>query len=124
MTKKYEDLFAGFDPDELMVMDGYDGCIAGVVERFGKEPIVCYDKEEVIAQLEADGVSRTEAEEYFYFNQIGAWMGDLTPCFLSKNAEAHPESGGAVCSLCCDVGELDGFGGAGRTVCHACKGGA
>jgi len=92
MTKKYEDLFAGFDPDELMVMDGYDGCIAGVVERFGQEPIVCYDKEEVIAQLEADGVSRTEAEEYFYFNQIGAWMGDLTPCFLSKNAESRGKS--------------------------------
>ena len=45
------DLFAGFDPDELMVMDGYDDCIVGVVERFGQEPIVCYDKEKVLRRL-------------------------------------------------------------------------
>jgi len=23
-----------------------------------------------------------EAEEYFEFNQMGAWVGDSTPCFL------------------------------------------
>ena len=77
------DLFAGFDADKLMVMDGYDDCIVGVVERFGQEPIVCYDKEKVLRRLEADGMDRDEAEEFFYLNQIGAWMGDATPCFLS-----------------------------------------
>jgi hypothetical protein len=35
-----KDLFSGFDPDYLLVMDGYDDCIVGVVERFGQEPIV------------------------------------------------------------------------------------
>jgi len=85
------DLFAGFDPDEceLMVMDGYDDCIVGVVERYGQNPIVCYDKEKVLFRLESDGMDRSEAEEFFYFNQIGAWMSDSTPCFLSANAEAH-----------------------------------
>jgi hypothetical protein len=84
---KNTELFAGFDPDEhkFLTMDGYDDCIAGVVERFGQEPIVCYDKEKVLCRLESDGMDRNEAEEFFYFNQIGAWVGDSTPCFLSAN---------------------------------------
>jgi len=80
-----KDLFSGFDPDHLLVMDGYDDCIVGVVERFGQEPIVCYDKEKVLQRLEADGMGRDDAEEFFYFNQIGSWLGDLTPCFVSLN---------------------------------------
>ena len=82
------DLFAGFDPDEheLLTMDGYDDCIVGVVERFGENPIVCYDKEKVLQRLKSDGMDMNEAEEFFYFNHIGAWLGDSTPCFLSANA--------------------------------------
>ena len=78
-------LFGDFDPDEitLMVMEGYDDCIIGVVERFGQSPIVCYDKVKIIQKLESDGMDNEEAEEFFSFNQLGAGMGDLTPCFLS-----------------------------------------
>ena len=84
---KSTDLFAGFDPDEheMLTMDGYDDCIVGVVERYGQKPIVCYDKEKVLQRLESEGCDRDEAEEFFYFNQIGAWVGDSTPCFLSAN---------------------------------------
>jgi len=82
------DLFAGFDPDEyeLLTMDGYDDCIVGVVERFGQNPIVCYDKDKVLQKLVEDGCSEDEAAEFWSFNQIGAWAGDATPCFLSTNA--------------------------------------
>jgi len=81
-----KDLFSDFDPDHLLVMDGYDDCIVGVVERFGQDPIVCYDKYKVIEKLQDDGgMSRDEAVEFFHFNHLGAWMGDLTPCFLSPN---------------------------------------
>jgi len=86
-TKDLTSLFAGFDPDEfnLLVMDGYDDCIVGVVERCGQEPIVCYDKSKVIKQLGSNDMTTEEAEEFFYCNQVGAWMGDTTPCFLSTN---------------------------------------
>jgi len=86
-TKDLTALFAGFDPDEfnLLVMDGYDDCIIGVVERCGQEPIVCYDKSKVIKQLGSNDMTTEEAEEFFYCNQVGAWMGDTTPCFLSTN---------------------------------------
>ena len=72
---------------ELIKMDGYDDCIVGVVERAGQEPILCYDKEKVLCKLESQDMDRDEAEEFFYYNQIGAWMGDSTPCFLSKELD-------------------------------------
>ena len=67
---------------DAMLMDGYDECIVGAVERFGMNPIICYDKNKIIKSLETDGMSNEEANEWFEFNQIGAWVGDGTPCFL------------------------------------------
>ena len=69
---------------EALVMDGFDDCIVGMVERCGQAPIVCYDRGKVLSKMELDGCSREDSEEFFYFNQIGAWVGDGTPCFLSK----------------------------------------
>jgi hypothetical protein len=88
-------LFSGFDPKDydFIVMDGYDDCIIGVVERFGQNPIVCYDKDKVIQKLESECMDRDEAEEFFYYNQIGAWMGDSTPCFLSMNENENEKMG-------------------------------
>ena len=44
----------------------------------------------------------------------------------SPNTDAKREREGdsrpATCSLCEGMGELDGFGGAGRTDCHKCNG--
>ena len=84
MEKEIESI-AGFSAEDhnLLIMDGYDDCIEGVVERFGMNPIVCYDKEKVLTKLRAD-MSEQEAYEWFEFNQIGAWLGDSTPCFLTK----------------------------------------
>ena len=68
----------------MLTMDGYDDCIVGIVERFGSPPIVCYDRDQVLEKLGKDGMSRDEAEEFFEFNQIGAWVGEETPCFLTQ----------------------------------------
>ena len=80
---KKDKLFAEFDTDELLVMDGYDDCIVGIVERLGQDPIVCYDKKKILNNLKKDGMNEEEAEEFFYFNQLGAWMGNSTPCFVT-----------------------------------------
>jgi hypothetical protein len=68
--------------DDILLMDGYDDCVVGVVEQFGRPPIVCYDRELVIRKLMEDGMTQEEAEEFFEFNQIGAWAGERTPCFM------------------------------------------
>jgi hypothetical protein len=68
---------------ETLLMDGYDDCIVGICNRFGQEPIVAYDYDKVIAKLEKDGMTNEEAVEWFEFNQIGAWAGETTPCFIT-----------------------------------------
>jgi hypothetical protein len=71
------------EESDVMTMDGYDDCIAGVVQRFGCPSIICYNKTMVIAKMTASGMSEEEAEEFFEFNQLGAWVGDTTPCFIT-----------------------------------------
>jgi hypothetical protein len=64
-------------------MDGFDDCALGYLERFGMEPIVIYDKSAVIDKLIANGCDDYEgAVEYYEFNQLGGWHGELTPGFL------------------------------------------
>jgi hypothetical protein len=70
--------------DDILLMDGYDDCVVGVVEQFGRPPIACYDRDKVIRKMVADGMTYEEAEEFFEYNQIGAWVGDRTPCFLTQ----------------------------------------
>ena len=71
------------EEDKLMSMDGYEDCIVGIVEQFGRPPILCYNKILVMQKMIDDGASPEEAEEYFDYNQIGAYVGESTPCFLT-----------------------------------------
>lgn len=68
--------------ENLLIMDGFDGCIIGVGESCGSEPRVVYDVNKVIEQLMNNGMSCEEAGEWFSFNQLGAYMGENTPIFL------------------------------------------
>lgn len=67
----------------LLEPEMFDVAIVGVLERFGQPAIVCYDREKVIEVLMAD-MPREDAEEYYSFNTLGAWMGEGTPAFLRK----------------------------------------
>lgn len=67
----------------MMFMDGYDDCILGVCERFGAEDCVAYDKSKVISKLMEDGMTEEEALEFFYFNMVGAYVGEQTPVFIT-----------------------------------------
>jgi hypothetical protein len=87
LTETLNDLGA----EDALIMDGFDDCILGILERFGiDQPIVVYDREKVIAKLmDNDGMTHEEALEFYYFNQVGAWMGEKTPAFLIKMSEAE-----------------------------------
>ena len=78
------DQIADINPD-LLLMDGFDDCILGVGTRFGSEEFVIYDLSKVIAQLESQGMTYDEAVEYHEFNQLGAYVGDHTPAFMSTS---------------------------------------
>mgnify|MGYP003152163672 FL=1 len=70
-----------FFPD-VMLCDGHDNAILGVVESFSKPAVVLYDKEQIIENLMAD-MSEDEAIEYFYFNIEGAYVGEYTPQYAT-----------------------------------------
>jgi hypothetical protein len=46
------DRLAEIDPD-LLLMDGFDDCIIGICESFGSVPVIAYDYERVLANLQA-----------------------------------------------------------------------
>jgi len=71
--------------DETMKMDGFDECIIGTAERYGMPTVIAYDKEKVLDKLIDDGMSIEEAEEFFEYNQLGAWVGETTPVFITLN---------------------------------------
>ena len=85
LTETLTDLGA----EEALIMDGFDDCVVGILERFGiDQPIVVYDREKVIAKLmDRDGMTHEEALDFYYFNQLGAWVGEKTPAFLIKMSE-------------------------------------
>jgi len=56
MTKINRELLEELDPD-LLLMDGFDDCIAGIVERYGEEDIICYDRDAVWDKLGKMGMS-------------------------------------------------------------------
>jgi len=68
----------------LVVMDGFDDCIVGIVSHGSHtQPFVVYDREKVIRKLMERGpMSREDAEEYHEYNQVGAWVGSQTPGFI------------------------------------------
>jgi|TARA_R110001599_G_scaffold284932_1_gene487143 hypothetical protein len=71
--------------ESALTMDGYDDCAIGILERYGMECIVIYDKEKVIEKLMANECdSYEEALEFYEYNQLGGWHGDMTPGFLVR----------------------------------------
>jgi len=70
------------NPDALSA-DGFEGCELGIAYRATNIPVIAYDRTKCIDRLvERDGMSRDEADEFFEFNVVGAWVGDNTPIFV------------------------------------------
>ncbi len=59
----------------------FDEAIIGIAERAGGMVVLAYDRSRVIDIISRD-MPREEAEEFFEFNTIGAWMGEATPVFI------------------------------------------
>ena len=72
-------------PDEPIVLaNGFEEAFIGVATVFSKF-IAVYDTMKCLDILvERDGMTHLEAEEYFDFNVIGAYVGEHTPAFLYR----------------------------------------
>ena len=70
--------------EDILTADGFDYALIGVCERAGQPIIAVYDKEKCINLLiERDEMTEEEAEEYFNYNIVGAYVGENTPCFIT-----------------------------------------
>jgi hypothetical protein len=77
--------------DELLFLDPpeqFDSCIAGVATRCGMGNVVVYDADKVIKALTTGDMSEEDAQEWFEFNILGAYIGENTPMFLSTLDDA------------------------------------
>jgi hypothetical protein len=61
----------------------YDEAIIGVMERAGGESVIAYDTQKILAVLERS-MSAEEAQEFFEYNILGAYMGDRTPVYITR----------------------------------------
>lgn len=68
------------DP-ETVVYPEFEHCVVGFVERIGQPPVIAYDRALVLDVLRAD--LGDDAEEYFDYNVLGAYVGPFTPCFIT-----------------------------------------
>ena len=70
--------------EEILLADGFDEALIGYAQRCGQPVLAVYDREKCIAVLMKDGISYEEADEYFEYNVVGAWVGERTPLFLCR----------------------------------------
>jgi len=77
------------DPD-ILVLDGCDDAILGVVQRCGQPPIVIYDFDELVVAFIDHGMTYTEAVEHIGTNIEGAWLGPSTPGVLYRPEGVDP----------------------------------
>ena len=72
--------------EDMLFADGFDDALIGYIERAGMPSIACYDKYKCVDIL-AEDMNHEEALEYFYFNVLGSYVGENTPCFLTRTED-------------------------------------
>lgn len=70
--------------EDLTTLTGYDDCVVGVIHRFGAPPTLCYDLNKVLKKLCKEGMTPEEAQEWWDFNMVGAYVGEQTPVYLER----------------------------------------
>ena len=75
---------------EALYADGFEDAIIGVGRQFNTE-IVIYDEDKCLEILVLrDQMTPEEAEEFFEFNVVGAYVGDHTPIFVRVGNHLPP----------------------------------
>lgn len=78
--------------DDMLVMDGFNDCVVGVAERAGGSRVLAYDTQKIVSKLVDQGMSVEEAIEFFEFNQLGAYVGEGTPVFITFLHYEHQDT--------------------------------
>lgn len=76
-----------------IILDGLDYAIIGITQEFGNGPRILYSKNKILQILqERDGMTHTEAEEFYDYNILGLYAGEQNPIFLDINLMNYDHS--------------------------------
>ncbi len=89
-AEKIHEVLVDID-DRILTADGFDEALVGYVEGWfpcdsgvSQGLVAMYDSAKCIQILmDRDGMDRDEAEEFFSFNVIGAYVGGKSPVFAT-----------------------------------------
>lgn len=81
--KTLEERLADYE-GEILIADGFDDAFIGIGRRCSQPPIAVYSRKKCIESLVKRGMEEDEAEEYYEFNVVGAWVGKQTPIFVEE----------------------------------------
>ena len=70
------------DEDAVLLPNNYRSALVGVGYRYNSGPLAVYNLNTVLEILTSDGMSMSDAREWYEYNMIGAWVGDGTPIFI------------------------------------------
>jgi hypothetical protein len=66
-----------------VLLDGLEDAIVGIVEEFGNGRRILYSKPKILTILsERDGMTWSEAEEFYDYNILGLYAGEQNAVFL------------------------------------------
>ena len=81
MLGEIEDILSEGEALLMEPRDQYDSCLVGVGYRFHDGPLAVYDIDRVLSVL-GEEMSEGDAQEWFEYNTLGAWVGEGTPIFV------------------------------------------
>ena len=68
--------------ENILLADGLDEAFVGIATE-EDIPRAVYSIEKSITALTKEGMTHEEANEYFWFNTAGAYVGEQTPIWIS-----------------------------------------
>lgn len=72
----------GEEAENMVLAEGLDKAFVGVAFSFGEKIRAVYDIDKIIEELQEQGMSHEDAQEYFDYNIAGSYVGDQTPIFM------------------------------------------
>ena len=76
MNIDIDKIFQEYSDETFIIADGFDDAILGIDEKSNR---VIYSIDKCLQILLSQGMSATEAVEYFDFNVAGSYIGEKTP---------------------------------------------
>lgn len=72
--------------EDLLIWDGCNEAILGVLSRCGTPDVLCYDYDKLV-EIFSREMGVEDAKEHIGFNILSAWIGEGTPYLLFRKIE-------------------------------------